>query len=172
MQDDTNTTNTSMDQVAQEIVNQAPGYGLGDNPSGQSTLPPTSSAPVPDTPHLDSPAAPSFTPPAPSESADELAHPTEDTAAHASEPVISGDLLEIKQHALTELSPLVDKLDQPPEERYKTLMMLIQASDDQSLVKAAYEAAHQIEDETVRAEALLGIVNEINYFTQPKPHAG
>jgi hypothetical protein len=46
-------------------------------------------------------------------------------------------------------------------------MMMIQASDDQRLVKKAYETAHSIEDEHARAQALLDIVNEINYFTNP-----
>src|ERR1019366_7766325 len=45
----------------------------------------------------------------------------------------SGDLLEIKQNALLQLSPLVSHLDQSPEEKFRTLMMMIQASDDQSL---------------------------------------
>jgi hypothetical protein len=45
-------------------------------------------------------------------------------------------------------------------------MMLIQASDDQSLVQSAYDAANQITDEKARAQALLDVVNEINYFTQ------
>lgn len=76
------------------------------------------------------------------------------------------DLVTIKQHALEELLPLVDKLDQTPEERFKTLMMLIQASDNQDLVEPAYEAAHSITDEKIKAQALLDVVNEINYFTQ------
>lgn len=79
------------------------------------------------------------------------------------------ELLDIKQNALQQLSPLVGHLDQSPEERFRTTMMMIQASDDKSLVKAAYEAAQQISDEKERAQALLDIVNEINYFTQ---HAG
>ena len=58
------------------------------------------------------------------------------------------------------------KLDQTPEEKYKTLMMVIQASDNQALIQEAYQAAQNITDERVRAEALLNIVNEINYFTQ------
>ena len=41
----------------------------------------------------------------------------------------------------------------------------IQASDNQGLVQAAYQAAQAIPDEKVRAQALLDIVNEINYFT-------
>ena len=76
------------------------------------------------------------------------------------------ELIDIKQKALGKLSPLVDKLDQPPEERFRTIMMMIQASDDQSLVKEAYAAADQIKDEKVRAQALLDVVNEINYFTR------
>lgn len=163
MQDDTNTTNTSMDQVAQDIESQAQPFGLGDNPAVQSTLPPASSPPVADTPQPEETPAVDESP----EVAPEVIAPTEPPASEpATTQAASSDLDEIKQHALSELSPLVDKLDQAPEERYKTLMMLIQASDDQSMLKAAYEAAHQIEDEKVRAEALLGIVNEINYFTQ------
>jgi hypothetical protein len=78
----------------------------------------------------------------------------------------SNDLLDIKQQALQHLSPLVSQLDQTPEEKFKTTMMMIQASDDQSLVKEAYEAAKEISDEKQRAQALLDIINEINYFTQ------
>jgi hypothetical protein len=33
------------------------------------------------------------------------------------------------------------------------------------MVKAAYKAAHSIEDEKARAQALLDIINEVNYFT-------
>ena len=76
------------------------------------------------------------------------------------------DLITIKQQALEQLSPLVGHLDQSPEDRFKTNMMLIQASDNSSLIKDAYEAAQQIPDEKVRAQALLDVVNEINYFNQ------
>jgi hypothetical protein len=77
-----------------------------------------------------------------------------------------GDLLSIKQQALQELSPLVGHLQQSPEEKFRTTMMLIQASDNSDLIKEAYESAQQIPDEKARAQALLDIVNEINYFTQ------
>ena len=80
-------------------------------------------------------------------------------------PVGGGDLLDIKQQALSQLSPIVGQLEQSPEEKFRTIMMMIQASDNQSLVKSAYEAAQAIPDEKVKAQALLDIVNEINYFT-------
>lgn len=81
------------------------------------------------------------------------------------------DLLGIKQDALQSLTPLLSHLDQTPEEKFRTTMMLIQASDDQSLVQTAYAAAKEISDEKIRAQAILDIVNEINYFTQQKPAA-
>jgi hypothetical protein len=86
-----------------------------------------------------------------------------------SEPIESVDtnqLLDIKQEALSKLSPLVGHLEQTPEEKFRTTMMMIQASDNQSLIKDAYAAAQDIEDEKAKAQALLDIVNEINYFTQ------
>lgn len=84
------------------------------------------------------------------------------------DPVVadSDDLLLIKQEALKELSPLVDHLEQSPEEKFRTTMMMIQASDDEKLVKQAFDAAKAIPDEKARAQALLDVVNEINYFTQ------
>lgn len=81
-------------------------------------------------------------------------------------PAATDDLLDIKQEALQALTPLVGQLDQTPEEQFRTTMMMIQASDNHSLVKVAYEAAKQIPNEKERAQALLDIVNEINYFTQ------
>lgn len=81
-------------------------------------------------------------------------------------PEGADDLAKIKQQALQSLSPLIDKLDQSPEERFKTLMMLIQASDNPQYLDEAYEAANGIKDEKTKAQALLDVVNEINYFTQ------
>jgi hypothetical protein len=80
----------------------------------------------------------------------------------------SQDLHSLKQQALGQLSPLVGHLDQTPEEKFRTLMMMIQASDDQSLLQEAYDAAQQITDEKTKAQALLDVVNEINYFTHHK----
>lgn len=78
----------------------------------------------------------------------------------------SEDLNEIKEEALKQLSPLISKLDQTPEEKFHTAMMMVQSTDDKTLIKTAYEAAQAITDETDRAQALLDIVNEINYFSQ------
>jgi hypothetical protein len=82
------------------------------------------------------------------------------------QPSATDDLLTIKQQALSQLGPLVSQLEQTPEEKFRTSMMLIQSTDNPALLKDAYDAAQVITDEKVRAQALLDIVNEINYFTQ------
>lgn len=79
-------------------------------------------------------------------------------------PTADNDLAQIKQQALQSLEPIVGHLDQEPEEKFKTLMMLIQASDNSGLLKEAHDAAGKIKDEKTRAQALLDVVNEVNYF--------
>lgn len=98
---------------------------------------------------------------------------TDDTAASTpsapSAPALNEtdqtDLLSIKKEVLTQLTPLMDQLDQSPEEKFKTTMMLLQSTDDHKLIKSAYDAALMMTDEKSKAQALLDIVNEINYFT-------
>lgn len=79
-----------------------------------------------------------------------------------------GPLGSIKQDALTELRPLVDKLNVSNEEKFDTYLLLIRSTDDTNLIAPAYEAAKQIADETRRAEALLDIIKEIDYLSKPK----
>jgi len=70
----------------------------------------------------------------------------------------------IKRDALNELRPLVDKLNLPPEDKFDTLLLMIRSTDDSSLVPAAHAAARQIADETRRAQALLDVIKEIDFF--------
>ena len=104
--------------------------------------------------------------PAPEEEKEET--PTPGPAPQITTSPANDDLLDLKQQALQQLSPLVSQLDQSPEEKFRTLMMMIQASDNQGLLKEAYETAQAIEDEKTKAQALLDVINEINYFTQSK----
>jgi hypothetical protein len=104
---------------------------------------------------------------------DDAASPVGDDTVTVVPSAIGSDssddpLLSIKRDALQSLSPLLGHLDQTPEEKFRTTMMLIQATDNKSLIKEAYSAAKEISDEKVRAQALLDVVNEINYFTQGK----
>ena len=75
------------------------------------------------------------------------------------------NLLDIKQQALSQLSPLVDNLEQSPEQHFRTLMMIIQETDNAEMLDKAYATALQLKDPKERAQALLAVANEINYFT-------
>lgn len=127
----------------------------------------SSNAPVQDTP-TDAPIQDDTSAPVMPEepTATTAINDTVENSMAAPADTASGDLLSLKQQALTELSPLVDHLDQTPEEKFRTTMMMIQASDNHALIETAYKAAQAIPDEKVKAQALLDIVNEINYFTQ------
>lgn len=116
-----------------------------------------------------SPAPAPAVPPVQDLSVPEIAAHTDpvwDAPAPQAAPAPTSDLATLKQQALSQLTPLVGHLDQTPEEKFRTTMMMIQAADDESLIKEAYDAAQAIQDEKVRAQALLDVINEINYFSQ------
>ena len=75
-------------------------------------------------------------------------------------------LADLKQQALEHLEPLADHVEGTPEEMFKTTMMMIQANDNHTLLEKALETAKKIEDDKVRAKAMLDVINEINYFSQ------
>lgn len=85
--------------------------------------------------------------------------------APATTPAADGDLDDIKKDALEELRPLVDKLDLPADEKFDTLLLVIRSTDDKTLVNAAFDAAKAITDENKRAQALLDVIKEIDYFS-------
>ena len=74
----------------------------------------------------------------------------------------------IKQTALNELRPLVDKLDVSPEEKFDTYLLLLRSTDDKTLIAPAHDAAVAIVDEARRAQALLDIIKEIDYLSSPR----
>lgn len=110
---------------------------------------------------------------------------TEEPAAPATAPVLptpgivqpfntpqqddSNNLEAIKRDAISELRPLVDKLDLPPEEKFDTYLLLIRSTDDTTLIAPAHEAARNIADESRRAQALLDIIKEIDFLSNPTP---
>lgn len=79
--------------------------------------------------------------------------------------VVPSNLESIKQEALGELRPLVDKLDVSAEEKFDTYLLLLRSTDDQNLIAPAHEAARGIADEARRAQALLDIIKEIDYLS-------
>lgn len=89
--------------------------------------------------------------------------PTEETPA--TPPAGHEELEAIKKEALEELKPLVDKLELPPEEKFDILLLIIRSCDDEELVEKAHNTAVEIVDETRKAQALLDIIKEVDYFS-------
>ena len=155
--------NTAVTTDDQDLGAAATGSTAGEYMDTPDT-PAATTAPAADLPDVVAPSVPGV---APTTAAPAVAS-SAPAVATATTPVASADsdqLLDLKQQALQQLTPLVDHLEQNPEEKFRTTMMMIQAADNSALIKAAYDAALQIPDEKVRAQALLDIVNEINYFT-------
>lgn len=140
------------------------------NPSGAPTAPATNAAFFEPTNNMTISSvatAPSFS----STSIEPAIAPPASTPSSMqfSAPVDSDDtdeLVRMKQEALQHLQPLVDTLQQSPEEEFRTIMMMIQATDDKTMLKKALESAKRIKDDKIRAQAMLDVINEINYFTQ------
>ena len=127
-------------------------------------------AAIPDTPSA--PVASSEPkPPAEDPAPIVIPSPTDNSSDDSSTDTPAADpehLAGLKQEALGHLEPLTDHIDGTPEETFKTTMMMIQANDNHTLLEKALEAAKKIEDDKVRAQALLDIINEINYFASIK----
>lgn len=150
--------------------NQPVGSGLGLNEIPASQEPVAQANPVAQNNFFDSSSATPTQPLATTQQDNPFTTaataPVEDTAPTSPLGGADVDLADIKQKALQELSPLVSHLEQDPLDKFKTTMMMIQASDNKNLIPEAYNAAQAITDEKAKAQALLDIVNEINYFTQ------
>ena len=148
---DNNSHNNQSNQVQSDgsgaSSSPAPVHGPFSNISPGSTNP---------TPAVGPAVSPTFS---------DINHPPQSTPQQSVDNTDNKELLDIKHQALENLAPLVSHLEQTPEEKFRTTMMLIQASDNPKLLSQAHEAANQIKDEKERAQALLDVVNEINYFT-------
>lgn len=126
----------------------------------------------PSTPQtVQAPAAPAAPPVASTEPAvPQVAAPAFNTSIEEKAEVnpAQGEFDEIKKDALSELRPLVDKLDLAPDEKFDTYLLLLRSTDDKTLIAPAHEAAKNIPDETKRAQALLDIIKEIDYLSAPE----
>jgi len=84
-----------------------------------------------------------------------------------SKNIPTNNLDSIKKDALTELRPLVDKLELSPEEKFDIYLLLLRSTDDTTLIAPAHETAKTIADESKRAQALLDIIKEIDFLANP-----
>lgn len=159
--DDTSTQSISDDQELAKAL-----AGIAEEPIEAPT--PVAPAPVIVTPTA--PTTPVIAPVVEDEEPAAIPMPdpiVEPTPAPVAAP--AGALDSIKQSALLELRPLIDKVELPAEEKFDTYLMLIRSTDDTSLIGPAHEAAQAITDEKRKAQALLDIIKEIDFLSHTTP---
>ena len=72
------------------------------------------------------------------------------------------DLDRVKTNALSDLRPIIEKIDLPAGKKFMVYKEIIESTGDKACIEPAYNAAKTIEDDKERAEALLFIVESIN----------
>jgi hypothetical protein len=117
-------------------------------------------------PQFDIPAMPAPMAPISEPATTPLPTPNPPATPDVSAPV--GGLGDIKKNAIDSLRPLLGKLQSSPEDTFDAYLLIIRSTDDSSLIGEAYAAAQNIADETRKAQALLEIVKEIDYLSNPK----
>lgn len=144
-------------------VSQEADSNLQFEETGSVTPPPANPAIVVDGPaDTVAPAAPTI--PVPDDTTVGESVATSATPTLVADPALD----DIKKTALSELRPLIGKLNVSPEEKFDTYLLLLRSTDDKDLIAPAHDAAIAIVDEARRAQALLDIIKEIDYFSNPQ----
>ncbi len=72
------------------------------------------------------------------------------------------DITKVKEAALKELFPIMDRVEVEPEKRFLLYQEMLNTMRDKAVIAPAYEAARQIRDDKVRADSLLYLINSID----------
>lgn len=72
------------------------------------------------------------------------------------------DLDRVKSSALSDLRPIIEKIELPVEKKFEVYKEIINSMNDKACIEPAYNAAKNIADEKQRAEALLFVIEAIN----------
>lgn len=141
-----------------------------DNPAAEATpavdVPAPEAAPAPDMPPL--PAAAPEASPAPASPAPEISHLSEPALApspltpNESSSNLDMSVRQIKESALRDLVPLLERLNIDPEQKFGLYRNIFEELKDYSVLNPAYAAAKNIPNDTERAEALLYLIESID----------
>ncbi len=72
------------------------------------------------------------------------------------------DIVKVKEAALKELFPIMDRVEVEPEKRFILFQEMLNTMRDKAVIAPAYEAARQIRDDKLRADSLLYLINSID----------
>ncbi len=77
------------------------------------------------------------------------------------------DLDRVKTMALSDLRPIIESVDIEPAKKFKIYKEIIELTEDKACIEPAYNAAKNIDDQKVKAEALLFVVEAIDKLGIP-----
>lgn len=73
----------------------------------------------------------------------------------------NADVQSIKEAALKELFPIMNRIELKPEKRFELYCEMMEVMKDKAILKPAHEAAKEIKDEKARADALVCLIETI-----------
>lgn len=73
----------------------------------------------------------------------------------------NADVQSIKEAALKELFPIMNRIELKPEKRFELYCEMMEVMKDKAILEPAHEAAKEIKDEKARADALVCLIETI-----------
>lgn len=140
---------------------------LPENPAAEATpapeMPAPDAAPAPEMPPIPAPEAPEM-PPVPTDTTAPTPEISNSHSPLTSTPSTNPDMSvrEIKESALRDLVPLLERLNIDPEQKFGLYRNIFEELKDYSVLNPAYAAAKNISGDTERAEALLYLIESID----------
>jgi len=151
----------AIDEITQKGGQQGggpkPAQGPAPSQPAAGMMPPATPAPN-NTMKLPSMPSPAQVAPAP-----QMAMPSMPMGGGFGRPMSYGaDISKVKEAALKELFPIMDRVEVDPEKRFLLYQEMLTSMRDKAVIAPAYEAARQIRDDKVRADSLLYLINSID----------
>ncbi len=137
----------AIDEITQK------GGSNGPKPAAQAAAPMMPTAPA---------AAAQSTMKLPTAPVQPMAMPTAAMGGFGARMGYGADISKVKEAALKELFPIMDRVEVEPEKRFLLYQEMLNSMRDKAVIAPAYEAARQIRDDKIRADSLLYLINSID----------
>ena len=157
--------NRNKDNDLQRAIDEITQKG-GSNNSKPAAAAPTSQPPVGMMPPTQAPVAAAPTMKLPTNPMPQAQMPTSamgmGAASFGRTMGYGADISKVKEAALKELFPIMDRVEVEPEKRFLLYQEMLNTMRDKAVIAPAYETARQIRDDKVRADSLLYLINSID----------
>ncbi len=154
-----NRKDNDLQRAIDEITQK--GGSNGPKPAAPAGQAPTSMMPPAQGPMGPAPANMMKLPPNPAP-APQMAMPSMAMGGFGRPMSYGADISKVKEAALKELFPIMDRVEVEPEKRFLLYQEMLNTMRDKAVIAPAYEAARQIRDDKVRADSLLYLINSID----------